>query len=277
MSHRFETLHSLGWYTLSTYLEIYPDVSQSTQGKPHQSMVWNNNSCALDSVICVVPHLCVRMSLSGLFRKLILGRNACFYSPAAMLLVALQSLRECGHPMIHSNWGRHLTNDIVNIGKTNKPHQNRNRGWSSFNRANQFLCLGDTIWILEYLLGKGCSRFEDGDIPNVMEIPTCIPLHVFRTIEWQLAGDKTTLASFLYHCILKSEGELKAGIFFLALMLNSTRYRGWLKSKFETSWRGSYQPLESEISWNIELLAVLGSRASNSSHFSSAICHYHPT
>lgn len=278
VSHRFQTLHSLGRFALQDYLQIYPESNGNTRGKSHQSLVWHKNSCALDSVIHIVPHLALKVTRTGLFRKDILSKNGCFHSPAATLLVALRALREPqSNVLLHSNWARHLMIDIVQMGVQKYGNRPGMGTWSGFSRHNDYLCIADTLWNIQYLFGVGCERFESGDLPNFFEIPPHVQRVVFTGIKSQLVGDKTTMASFLYHCVGEFQDEIVSGLFFLPITDVSSLYKDWLTSKFKTSWKGRYQCLESSTVWNVELLACVGPTGQQSEHFAAATFHFKPT
>lgn len=254
-------------------METYPDVCGSWEGRPHQSLMWNKNSCAFDSVLSILPGICLQVARKSLFGYSVLGKDAVFHSPAASLLVAMQALRESSTPMLHSNWVRHLALDIVCFGKGNESLQENRHSWSAFSGSNPYSCLGDTIWMLQYLFGKGCSRFKENYLP-VFEIPSSCTSEVFKNIQLQRSSDHTTMASFLFHALVDFNRNLKSGLYFTSVATNCPNYREWLQHKFQTDWEGTFEIVDCHIKWNVRLTAVLGSTSTSSDHFASASCHY---
>lgn len=260
---RMRTLRQNGLVVMEQL--IHSRTSDTAPDIEQRLLVWKNNSCALDSMICILPHTLAEAQECHLFP---VGASdtpsPAFTCPAASLVGAL-SFCNSDHQLEISDKVRVLCFDLCEWYGNAKIALK----WSPNDEKQGFLCIIDVISSLfVQLLGDFRRRNEE-----VPRIETSI--HALSPSYLNELDEKETIASsLLFQCDAKK--GLKVFVFpnFSDLKRDADeveRLRGKAKNLLCTSWQSSM--LDRGTPKQGKILAFIGYSDDDRNHFVSATCH----
>ena len=288
---KFRTLHFVGYFSMKKYMGSHKE--RHTSGRPpYQSLKWENNSCALDALLFVLPQICYSVISNQMYRSKMAGSDPCFHSPVAFIFAALEAVQsEDMELSLTSNWARHLFMDIIQYVRPQHNMYDAQASWSSFVRPQEYLDLSSVLLYIPYLLGKGSPAFRNLQVPGFLEVSMYF---IRATFENSRQGkDLESLGALLFASIVlaaqDTKQQISESIYIFALTfaeedVSSSVFKRWLQKMFLTSWnyeskrKESNLPMDSESdvsnkekAWRFETLGLIGCSSTTSNHFVSLL------
>ena len=284
---KFRTLKFVGYYAMKKAMEQHKERYASYK-KTYQCLKWENNSCALDAFLFILPPICFSVISNRMFRSKLAGSDPCFHSPVACIFAALEAVQAEDMVLSQaSNWTRHLLMDIVQHDMLKKDMHRVQESWSCFVQPQQYLDISLMFSYIPALLGKGSPAFQKVDIPLLLEIPTYFARETFEIS--REGEDFENLGSFLFASIAQAtqngRQQISKSLYLFAFTFpeeipSSSKFKRWLQELLLTSW--SYESDRKGLpslsncyvsshgkSWRIETLGIIGHSSTTENHFVS--------
>jgi hypothetical protein len=246
-------------------------LNSNCEPRPVQMLMWQNNSCAVDAMLTVLPRVALNAHAKGLYKD-----DDLVASPAATIIAGLQLCerttenQELGSHQAISNWIRHLAADLARYKGSKSDF------WSVFEESQAYLDIVDKMTLdFPILLGNSRSAGPEAFVSVKVHI---LSLDVLDDkIQWTKNLNKGLSCTDLLLSSFPAGKLIRNGIHVVGLPDTSGYKDRRAMSKALTSgWRTVTESAPgNETRHEIEFLAVVGYKNGRRDHFISGITVVH--